>query len=67
MAVIDGKNHVSVKPVDGNLSFWASQRLNTGDPQKDSYNYNTQGSWNMYTTTLLIVIGSYDKWVSKKE
>ncbi|WP_231578413.1 RHS repeat domain-containing protein [Paenibacillus sp. FSL H7-0357] len=66
VAIIDGQNHVSVVPTDGNLKYWASQRPNTGDPAKDSYNYNTQGSWNRYTTTLLNIFGSYNKWVQKK-
>ncbi|QUL56314.1 RHS repeat protein [Paenibacillus tritici] len=66
VAIIDGKNHVSVVPSDGRLTYWASQRPNTGDAARDSYNYNIQGSWNAYTTEMLKIFGSYDKWVQKK-
>ncbi|MBP2114943.1 RHS repeat domain-containing protein [Paenibacillus silagei] len=66
VAIIDGKNHVSVVPLDGRLTYWASQRPNTGDAARDSYNYNIQGSWNAYTTEMLKIFGSYDKWVQKK-
>jgi RHS repeat-associated protein len=63
VAIIDGKDHVSVRPTDGNLEYWASQR----DTAKDSYEYNTRGYWDIYTTTMLNVIGSYEKWVGRKE
>ncbi|MFE1631348.1 RHS repeat-associated core domain-containing protein, partial [Brevibacillus reuszeri] len=67
IAIKDGENHVSVKPVDGNLVYWASQRPNSGDPVRDSTKYNTRGEWNKYTTEMLKIIGSYSKWVNKKE
>ncbi|MFD1266686.1 RHS repeat domain-containing protein [Paenibacillus motobuensis] len=67
IAIIDGVDHVSVRPLNGSISYWASQRPNSGDPVRDSSSYNARGQWNIYTTALLKVIGSYSKWVSQKK
>jgi hypothetical protein len=63
-AEVDGPDHASVTPSDGEIAYWTTQRQpNTGNPTADSKIYNMVGQYNIYTTMLLI-IGSYDKWVT---